>query len=208
MYEVNTRRSPLSVRNGPGKGFRLVTLLQKGEVVNVEKTLEMGPGNVWHRVARGWASARYLTRVLPGRSPGSGQTRGQSLPGFLSFNPGPPRNPRIADLERQLDDLNEQLEDAENRAYVNGQMAAMEGSRLYDLDPESERAKKWEEYVDLVAIPFGGGGAPPAGGIGIARNTRSMRMEEFEARARHDEHTIMMCELRIASIERKLASLR
>ena len=128
-YKVTTRRSPLNVRRGPGLNYRVVSSLARGAIVNVIERRETSHSGVWCRVERGWAAGRYLTPVAEDRNVHNEPTETQSLPRFLFYDP------EIEALERRITFLRNQTERAEDLAYVNGQMAAAEGSRLYRRDP-------------------------------------------------------------------------
>lgn len=201
-YEVTTQRGPLSVRNGPGREFRLVSVLQKGAVVDILKKHEKRPGDVWCRVARGWVSGRFLTPVSRERGAARGQNERRPTPRFIFFNP------RIAALEDQIQSLTQRMERAESLAYAQGQSAAAEGSRLYDLDSEAERLKRAVVIIEAIAIPFGGGGAPDQGMAGIETTHRLARMREFERNARLYENDVIIYEMKLSSIERELETLR
>lgn len=212
-YRVTTSRSSLNVRRGPGMRYRTVSSLQRGAIVNVLETREASPGDVWCRVPGGWASRRYLTPVE-----GRGST--PPVPGGLSWRAPNPlgwgavdrateqsrveqNRSRIGALEDRIQYLTERLERAQTLAYTNGQMAATEGSRLFEMDPETTRinqiAGAWEQAAD---------GEPAAGERGQATVNRLYRMGEFERNAARYESEAETLEGQIRTIEQERQALR
>ncbi|MEW8460278.1 MAG: hypothetical protein AB2653_08250 [Candidatus Thiodiazotropha endolucinida] len=117
-------------------------------------------------------------------------------PAFLSFNP------RIRALENRIAFLTRRIERAETLAYVNGQMAADEGSRLYEADSETERTKRIVNFVESFGAVASGAGPP-----GIDRSSRWVRMKEFERNAARYEKEVRDLEEEIRRIEQVLETL-
>lgn len=212
-YRVTTERSSLNVRRGPGMRHRTVSALQRGAIVNVLETREETPGDVWCRVPGGWASRRFLTPVPAGEStphvPGAFSSRAPNPLGWGAVDRGTERMrvegnlSRIGELEARIRFFTERLERAQTLAYTNGQMAATEGSRDYEMDAETARINLIAGALEQLA-----GGAPAAGERGQATVNRLYRMGEFERRAARYEGEARSHEGRLRTIEQELQALR
>ena len=213
-YRVTTRRSPLNVRRGPGMRYRVVSALQRGAIVNVLETREVNRGGAWCRVPSGWASRRYLTPVSAGQGtlpvPGTLSWRAPNPLGWGAVDRAEERSrvennrSRISTLEDRIQFLTERLERVQALAYTNGQSAAMEGSRLYEMDAETRRIN---QIVGALESPFIAG-PPSPGTTGQATVNRLNRMREFERNAVRYESEARSLERQIRTIERELEALR
>ncbi len=213
QYRVTTSRSPLNVRRGPGMRHRTVSSLQRGAIVNVLETREETPGDVWCRVPGGWASRRFLTAVPAGESTpqasGGLSWRAPNPLGWGAVDRATEQSrveenrSRIGALEDRIQFLTERLERAQTLAYTNGQMAAAEGSRQYDMDHETRRSGQIITAVDQLTC-----GVPIPGTTGRAESIRAQLMHEFERNAARYEGEARSLERQIRTIERDLEALR
>jgi hypothetical protein len=137
----------------------------------------------------------YLDPVEDLRPPTDQPSERDPLWDFLEFNE------RLGELEHQRAELLLQLQRAQEAAYIAGQYAAQHGSRLYEMDEDSELRRDVEGISEFARFVD----ADDPGVLGLETAQEAGIRHDLEQIAAEREREVRRIQDRLERLDREIA---